>query len=498
MFSSPLSSLRNLCVPLRLCGEPASRPTPIVRQAESQNLVYLTSLTRCPKQPALADLTNYTGKSVPGAFDRAGALVRPQEADVCPAHLKGKPRMKLLKFFAVMFFAAALIVPAALTRTAVSQSFVEAPTGFDNRTNGLTDQATFDADLRIFEERDTVADGLGPVYNAQSCAECHQNPVTGGASQVTVLRAGHRDRAGNFVAAPGGSLIHDRAIHPAIQESVPDGENIRTFRASLSILGDGFIEAIDDQTIIEIARNQPRLSGGMIAGQVVQAPLLEVPGFTRVGRFGWKCQHASLLSFSADAYLNEMGITNRLLSQENSSLGNSVAAYDTVADPEDAEDDVDLFARFMRATKAPARDEAAAVTLEARAGAQLFNQVGCAICHVPNITTAPAGTAINGGTFIVPPALGGKVIHPYSDFLLHDVGTGDGIVQNGDQATANKLRTPPLWGVRTRSRLMHDAQSLTYDDALRRHGGEASFVMNRYNQLNSRQRAQIIRFLRTL
>ena len=135
---------------------------------------------------------------------------------------------------------------------------------------------------------------------------------------------------------------------------------------------------------------------------------------------------------------------------------------------------------------------------DARFGGQLFNQIGCAICHVPSIMTAPAGTIFGGGALIVPPALGGKVIHPFSDFLLHDVGTGDGIVQNGDQSTANKLRTPPLWGVRTRTRLMHDGLSLTYEEAIRRHGGEAAHVIGRYQRLDQRQRMQLIRFLRSL
>ncbi len=405
--------------------------------------------------------------------------------------------MKMLKFFVFFLFAAASLLPITFNSGVSSQSFTQALTGFDNQTNGLVDQATFEADRKTFEGRDEIADGLGPVYNAQACSECHQSPVTGGISQITVLRAGHLDRAGNFVEAPGGSLINDRAIHPSLQEVVPDDEDIRTFRTSLNVLGDGYIEAIADQTIIDIACRQARLTGGAIAGQVIEVPLLEAPGEKRVGRFGWKNQHASLLSFSADAYLNEMGITNRLLTEENTSLGRSVAEYDQVADIEDTDNDIDVFTRFMRATKAPARDEAAD-TLKARAGAWLFNQIGCAICHVPSITTAPPGTVINGGTFTVPPALGGKVIHPYSDFLLHDVGTGDGIVQNGGAATANKLRTPPLWGVRSRNRLMHDGQSLTYEEAIRRHRGEADFVTARYNHLGPRQRAQIISFLRTL
>lgn len=406
--------------------------------------------------------------------------------------------MKLLKLSLVLLASAALLTAAVFTRSATSQSFPEAPAGFDDKTNGLSDQAMFDADREGFEERDVIEEGLGPVYNAQSCAECHQNPVTGSGSQITVLRAGHRDRNGDFVEAPGGSLINDRAIHPGLQETVPANENIRTQRISLSVLGDGFVEAIDDRTLLEIARAQALLTGGTIAGQAIQVPLLEAPGMTRVGRFGWKNQHASLLSFSADAYLNEIGITSRLLPNENTSLGVSVAAFDTVADPEDTENDIDVFARFMRATKVPPRDMNLAMTADARAGEQLFNRIGCAICHVTTLVTAPAGTMLNGGNFVVPPALGGKAIHPFSDFLLHDVGTGDGIVQNGGRNTADKFRTAPLWGLRTRTRLMHDGQSLTVADAVRRHRGEAATVAASFQSLNPRQEAQLLRFLRSL
>jgi len=374
----------------------------------------------------------------------------------------------------------------------------EAPAGFDNRTNGFISQVDFDAARATFEERDTIADGLGPVYNAQSCAECHQNPVTGAVSQVSELRAGHRDASGNFVDAPGGSLINDRAIRPAIQERVPGAENVRTFRMSTNALGSGFVEAINSNTLIDIANNQPAQSGGLIAGQIIQVPVLESPGAVRVGRFGWKNQHASLVSFSADAYLNEIGITNRLLSTENTSLGFSVAAFDPVPDPEDTDNDVDAFAAFMRATKAPPRDGDLARTTDAIAGGSLFSQIGCNICHVTSITTASVGTSINGGALIVPAALGNKIIHPYSDFLLHDIGTGDGIVQNGGQSTANKLRTMPLWGLRTHSRHMHDGATLTFNDSILRHAGEARGVTSKYRALTAAQQNQIIVFLKSL
>lgn len=378
-----------------------------------------------------------------------------------------------------------------------TEAATEAPTGFDNQTNGLTDQITFDADREVFDERETKADGLGPVFNATSCGECHSNPVSGATSQVGEIRAGHMN-GNTFVEHPGGSLIHDRALDALIQEVVMTGNEVRTFRMTTSILGSGYVEAIDSNTLFTIANNQPNQSGGRIAGQFIQVPVLEANNALRGGRFGWKNQNSSLVSFAADAYLNEMGITTPLLPVENSSNGNSIALYDTVADPEDDGADVEIFARFMRATKAPPRDETLAATASARTGANLFNQVGCAICHVASITTAPPGTVINGGAFVVPNALGNKIIHPYGDFLLHNIGTGDGIVQNGGKATMNKVRTVPLWGLRTRNRLMHDGLSLTVSDAILRHSGEASFVISNYQSLTATQKNHLLNFLRSL
>jgi CxxC motif-containing protein (DUF1111 family) len=422
--------------------------------------------------------------------------------------------MKLLKIFALVFFAGAFFLPMAFTRSVQSQTgATEAPAGFDNLTNNTISQATFNADLDVFSERDDIAKGLGPVYNAQSCAECHQNPVTGGISQITELRAGHQDGFGNFVDGPGGSLINDRATNAGIQERVGGAEVIRTFRTSLNVLGDGFVEAIDSNTLAAIANNQPNQSGGRIAGLFIQVPVLEAPGQVRGGRFGWKNQQASLLSFASDAYLNEQGITNRLNLTENTSLGRNVGfgtGFDPVSDTtpcannpnvrcgEDPDNDIDAFAAFMRGTKVPPRDTALAATADAQTGASLFNQIGCNICHVTSITTAPAGTVINGGAFTVPAQLGNKIIHPYSDFLLHDVGTGDGIVQNGGQISANQMRTAPLWGMRTRDRLMHDGESLTRDTAILRHAGEATFVINNYRSLSTTQKNQLITFLNSL
>src|SRR5262249_55641104 len=160
--------------------------------------------------------------------------------------------------------------------------------------------------------------------------------------------------------------------------------------------------------------------------------------------------------------------------------------------------DVDHFARFIRASKAPPQDATLAKTPEAKRGSDLFDRIGCAVCPVRSLTTAPAGTKINGGTFTVPTAIGGKTFHAFGDFLLHDVGTGDGIViptaehygraarrmprecsPENFQKTQNRVRTAPLWGVRLRTRLMHDGASLTLRDAIFRHRGEAGAIRPR-------------------
>src|SRR5579864_838820 len=188
----------------------------------------------------------------------------------------------------------------------------EAPAGFDNKSNGVTDDATFQADEAKFEEVEQLSDGLGPLYNAQSCRECHQSPVSGAASQVSELRVGHQGPEGQFrnpdipiahgaEVISGRSLVNDRAICPnaafpntEIQERVPETETIRTFRLSLSLLGDGFVEAIADQTLIDLSKQQCKSSHGKICGQILYVPIVEAPGQMGVGRFGWKDQHASL------------------------------------------------------------------------------------------------------------------------------------------------------------------------------------------------------------
>jgi CxxC motif-containing protein (DUF1111 family) len=179
-------------------------------------------------------------------------------------------------------------------------------------------------------------------------------------------------------------------------------------------------------------------------------------------------------------------------------LRRDVAAYDPAPDPEDDEEDVRALANFMRSTKAPSRGP---VTAPVLVGEQVFRRIGCATCHVPSITTAPPGTVVNGGSLVVPMALGLKVIYPYTDFLLQDVGTGDGIpIQPTEEYedTAQQFRTAPLWGLRTRNRLMHDGMSLTREDAILRHAGQADEVIRLYRNLAGRDRTALLAFLASL
>jgi len=284
---------------------------------------------------------------------------------------------------------------------------------------------------------------------------------------------------------------------------------------------------------LKIRREQCRASHKKICGQAVKVPVPESEGADRIGRFGWKDQHASLLAFAADAYLNEMGITNSLQKAEVTTICNppvtttipnndptKITEPNSLPDPNDNNlEDIDHFASFMRSLKAPARDQVAAATPDAKHGAELFTKIGCTTCHVDTIVTGKS-PASPGGPGLHSDAVENRTIHPYSDFLMHNVGTGDGIAvaviehygrrmmtfaatnreysQENFQSTRNRLRTPPLWGVRMRPRLMHDGESTTLTDAIRRHRGEADEVKDKFQRLPPADRAAILDFLRSL
>jgi CxxC motif-containing protein (DUF1111 family) len=403
-----------------------------------------------------------------------------------------------MKWLAAAAVVILIIITPMLAHNVEGQVATEAPTGFDNGTNGLVDQNTHDNDRMVFEKVDDVVDGLGPIFNGQSCAECHAVPTTGGSSTITELRAGHLDTNGHFVPAsalvnfgqdviPNRSLINLKEICAQAHEVLPDSENIRALRSSLNVLGDGFVEAISDATLQAIS------SGQSLGQKGFPIPVKALEGGSGFGRFGWKDQHVSLLSFASDAYLNEMGISNQLSPNRDDITH---LCGENVADPED-EEDIEIFARFMRATKAPPRDEQLAATDAAQRGSQVFDNIGCASCHVRTIVTAAPGTAVAGGSFIVPEALGNKIIHPYSDFLMHAIGTGDGIPQPYP-GTAAYIRTSPLWGLRTRTKFLHDGRATTLRDAIMAHNQQGAQARNGYTSASSLEKQDLLTFLMSL
>jgi CxxC motif-containing protein (DUF1111 family) len=409
-----------------------------------------------------------------------------------------------------------LVGAITLSDRVETQAVTDAPTGFTG-SNGFAaefcanqaalvdspnspmipdDECNADAATEEFTGPETEADGLGPIFNAAGCGECHIVPTLGGSSQIMEKRAGFFDGF-DFTEHPGGSLIQDRTTPRALgfQElATPANTNVTTFRATLQITGLGFVEAISNTTLQNIANNQPSSQ----RGQLISVPVLERPGTTRTGRFGWKDQQASLVSFSADAYKNEMGITSPLEPVENTSNGTNVEAFDPAPDPNDEGVDVELFALFMRDTKAPPVNPRLVGNADAAAGSTIFNQIGCAVCHTRSITTSAPGTLINGGAMRVANALGNKIIRPFSDFLLHDIGTGDGIVQNGGPSTRNKVRTAPLWGLHARGRFMHDASSFSLTAAIDRHRNQASTARSNFFNLGNTSRNRVITFLLSL
>jgi CxxC motif-containing protein (DUF1111 family) len=442
---------------------------------------------------------------------------------------------RVLQVLALLLFATALGLVLSAPSSVESQSATQAlTTDMDAKTDDLFNnfgargtppdecagdepepppargQGTFEDNLFIFSERETIDDGLGPTYNDVGCVECHQSVDVGAFGQQMEFRAGHITN-GQFVDAPGGQLVHARATDSDIVEHVSTAETVKSFRIVISTLGDGFVECLSNTALQNNIAAQPAAQRGTLT----TVPVVEANNTLRIGRFGWKAQHASLVSFSGDAYLNEMGITNPFDGSNGRSSSNPAAGttenpcstaegvknctgapFDPVPDPEDDGLDVLAFADFMAATRAPGRQNP--IPAAATRGDPLFTQVGCAVCHTRNFTTAAPGTVINGGAFTVPAALGNKIIHPFSDFALHDVGTGDGIVQNGGQSSANQMRTAALWGIRARNRLMHQGLNITIFDSIQLHAGQATAARNAFNALTAAQRNDLIAFVLSL
>jgi CxxC motif-containing protein (DUF1111 family) len=386
---------------------------------------------------------------------------------------------------------ACLLLPwAALLAAALLQGQQEAAPGAP--LPGLTarELELFRLGRSDFLEIENATEGLGPLFNGSSCAQCHNIPAIGGTGTIVEIRAGYRDEGGRFYAPPGGTLMQLFSVPPHnCQVAVYEEANVIGKRISIQLFGAGLIEAIPDETLIAL-QDPFDANGDGIRGR---AAIIEdvATGQRRVGRFGWKAQQATLLAFAADAYINEMGISNDLFPKEN--MGNvskeqasrclASEGLEDSRDPSTGLRGIDDFQNFLRFLAAPARgmiDEAAL------RGERVFTEIGCSSCHVPRLVT---GVSPN-------PLFDRKPVPLYSDLLLHDIGTGDGIEQA--DAKGEEIRTPALWGLRFRRPLLHDGAAATIEAAIERHDGEASQVTSRFRMLSTEARKDLIAFLKSL
>jgi CxxC motif-containing protein (DUF1111 family) len=376
---------------------------------------------------------------------------------------------------------------ALLGAAAFSQSGAPTPPG--SPLPGITSHELelFRLGREDFVEVESADDGLGPAFNGNSCAVCHSVPAVGGISAMTEIRGGYRDEDGKFHALHGGTLYHLFSIPDhRCQVQIPPEANVIGRRAPIPLFGAGLIEAIPDETLLALEDPDDRDHDG-VRGRV--ARIFDVATQRqRIGRFGWKAQQATLLAFSGDAYRNEMGITNDLfpdelalgISADQMKLCNPKRGIQDVRNRATGLRGIDNFDNFMRLL-APITPSASHPD-----GEFLFTQIGCATCHVPVLHTGPNTN----------PIFDRKPVPLYSDLLLHDVGTGDGIEQ--EAATGDEFRTPALWGLRYRKPLLHDGSAPTIESAIQRHAAEAQNSIARFIALTPLERAQLLTFLAAL
>ncbi len=375
-------------------------------------------------------------------------------------------------------------------------------TNFGDAIVGLTAAQTtnFTVGDTAFAKVETVASGLGPIFNNSGCANCHNFPVDAGSGTATVTRFGlNTNGVFNPLTSLGGSLLQDNSTTTNF-EVVPASANVNIKRQTTPVFGSGLIEAIPDSVI---QSNAALANADGIVGTValVTDP---VDGRQHVGRFGWKAQLATLLAFAADAANNEMGITSRILPVGQAPNGNTnlYNQLNTVADPNDKVDasgkaDIDRMSDYMRLLSPP---PTLPLTANAVAGKALFSQLRCDICHTPVLTTGPnfipvSDLAIETNSAIA--ALSSKAVPLYSDLLLHNMGSlADGIAQAA--ASTNQMRTAPLWGLSQSLPYLHDGRANTVDAAIRAHAGDALPAATRYINLSTNQQQQVVQFLNSL
>ena len=388
--------------------------------------------------------------------------------------------------------ASAGILGSAIAALALSLVGGNAPPRFGDPLPGLTrDQlARFQAGKAVFDHDFDVPGGLGPVFNDTSCTNCHNQGGDGGGSDVLETRFGEvTDGVFNQLLNLDGQLLHSRGIGPFngvnfVGEVVPAVANIVARRRTNPLFGLGLVDAVPDESLMELAALQRAITPATAGRALVVTD--NFSGQPRVGRFGWKCQIGTVLTFSGNAFLNEMGITTPSFPNENCPGGDCalLAANPARSNPNDTTATVMKLNDHTTFLAPPPRK---AQTRRTRSGGALFAAIGCADCHVPALQTGP--NAVD--------ALDGVVFFPFSDFLLHDMGAlGDGIVQSG--ARGNEMRTAPLWGARVRTSYLHDGRAETVREAILAHEGQGLAARDGFAALDEHAQDQLLDFINSL
>ena len=357
---------------------------------------------------------------------------------------------------------------------------------------GITaeEQQRFEAGLVEFTRTRNASTGLGPVMTAAACSACHDSPpAVGGTNQRLETRFGRRNPDGGFdpLISSGGPMLQDEAIGRVngfawTPETLPPAANVVAQRRTVPVFGLGLVDATPDATFAAVAEWQ-RAQHPEVTGRPARVRDL-ISDADAVGRFGWKASQPTLVQFTASAFVDEMGITTPIFPDENcpqgdcSSLANNPSPG--VNDPNGSA--LASATDFMRFLGPPPRARAP----PARGGA-VFADIGCAACHLQTLVTGPSASA----------GLDRVAYHPFSDFLLHDMGTlGDGIDQ-GD-AKGGEMRTAPLWGLPFQHRLLHDGRATTIADAILAHDGQGKTARDRFAALQDPDRADLLLFLESL
>jgi CxxC motif-containing protein (DUF1111 family) len=361
-----------------------------------------------------------------------------------------------------------------------------------------------------FNQSFSPEEGLGPIFIATACSACHPGDAQG--HLVFNLARFGKMEGGRFdpMEEKGGPQLQNRAI-PGFEPEVMPEDISGTAQFTAPIVGGlGLLESVDDQQILNLA-DPNDLDGDGISGrpQMIEAtPFLDrIAAFendsdTRfikhngfyLGRFGRKASNISLRLQTVSAFKQDMGLSTDLMPDDLFNVQRTgVSGYDDVADPEISSAMVDQITFFLKTLRPPERRNLN--DPDVQEGERIFTRIGCASCHIPTLTTGANSVE----------QISHRVIHPYTDLLLHDMGDELNDQYTEGNATLAEWRTAPLWGLGLAERFqggspfyLHDGRARSLTEAILYHGGEASASRSEFMRLKPNEKDQLMSFLKSL